>query len=822
MSEVPPDDEEKDQLSFGLPSYDFGDSDEPDADDESDEEESSEEPIDPAPSGQSEPAEVQEVEEEPELKVEEELQKEEESPIEPELEAEEVNQVESADEPDPSDSNEFEEQDVVKKKPEPKAKKAAPKLSRTKKEEEPDEEIIVDEVVDASENPFIGGDGEPPESGDVGLASHPDDPEPLKKRVDQSFLEYASYVIRDRAIPHLIDGLKPVQRRIMWSLKKNDDGKFIKVANIVGYTMQFHPHGDASIGDALVVLTNKRYLIEGQGNFGNIFTGDRAAASRYIECRLTELARNELFNDELTEFIPSYDGRNKEPVVLPSKLPMLLMLGAEGIAVGLSSKILPHNFIELLEAQVDILRKKPVYLVPDFPVNCQMDASQYDDGRGSIKLRARIKIKSENTLMITAISPTSTTESLINSIEDASKKGKIKVKSINDYTSEKIEIEIKLPPGVKAEKTIPALYAFTDCETSISSRIVVIRDNRPVEMSVTQILRFNTMMLKEFLKRELEIAEHKLNEELHFKTLVQIFVENRIYKMIEECRTNDAVVAAIYKGFEPFKKKLIRAINDADIEKLLAVHIRRISLFDINKHRDEMEKLLKDLAEVRKNLGQLTRFTVRHLKGLIKKYKDIYPRMTEIVKNGFAAVNAKEVAIKALKVAYDRDKGYIGHKVTGGEFQMECSKFDKLVMIFDDGMYKVVGMEEKLYVGSKLLYCAHPDKDQEFTIAYESKGVTYVKRFKIGGFIMNRDYQCAPEKSKIRFFGLGSPEKLFITYKPAPYQRVNEQWIEMADISQKGVKARGNQVSIKKVKKITEKQPRNWNEDGGATRVRFA
>src|SRR4051794_40135663 len=314
----------------------------------------------------------------------------------------------------------------------------------------------------------------------------------LHKRVDRSFLDYASYVIRDRAIPHLDDGLKPVQRRILWALHEKDDGRFIKVANIVGHAMQYHPHGDASIGDALVVLANKRYLIEGQGNFGNIYTGDVAAASRYIECRLTDLARNEVFNDELTRFVPSYDGRNKEPITLPSKLPLLLMLGTEGIAVGLSSKILPHNFPELLEAQIAILKKQSFKCLPDFQTGGLMDARGYQDGTGQIKVRAKIKIKDESTVLIKEIPPTTTTETLMASIEDASRKGKIKVKSCNDFTSEDVEIEVKAPSGVSAEKLVDALYAFTDCEVTIASRITLIRDNRPVEMTVSDVLRANT------------------------------------------------------------------------------------------------------------------------------------------------------------------------------------------------------------------------------------------------------------------------------------------------------------------------------------------
>src|SRR5205809_636143 len=474
---------------------------------------------------------------------------------------------------------------------------------------------------------------------------------PLHRRVDTSFLEYASYVIRDRAIPNLADGLKPVQRRILWSLHEKDDGRFIKVATISGHCAQYHPHGEAAISDALVVLVNKRYLIDGQGNFGNIYTGDPPAAPRYIECRLTDLARAEIFNDDLTEFVPSYDGRNKEPIALPSKLPVLLMLGTEGIAVGMSCKILPHNFPELLQAQIAILKKQPFKLLPDFPTGGLMDAREYRDGTGSIKVRAKIKIKDDSTVVIKEIPPTTTTESLMASIEDATRKGKLKVRSVNDFTSEEVEIEIKAPQGVGAEQLVDALYAFTDCEITIASRIVVIKDNRPVELSVSEVLKENTAKLVKDLRRELDLKEKKLQDELHFKTLVRIFIENRIYKKIEPCRTNEAVTEAIYNGFRPFRREMHRDLIDADVEMLLAVRIRRISLFDINKHREEMDKVKADLAETRRHLKNLTRFVIGHLESLLEKYGPLYPRLTR--SSRYDEVDAKEVAFKAFKVAYD-------------------------------------------------------------------------------------------------------------------------------------------------------------------------
>lgn len=654
-----------------------------------------------------------------------------------------------------------------------------------------------------------------------GRPFHPGKQElPLHKRVNTSFLEYASYVIRDRAIPDLADGLKPVQRRILWALHDKDDGRFIKVANVVGHAMQYHPHGDASIADALVVLANKRYLIEGQGNYGNIFTGDPPAASRYIECRLTELARNEIFNDELTEFVPSYDGRNKEPVSLPAKLPLLLMLGTEGIAVGMACKILPHNFPELLQAQIAILKKQSFKLLPDFQTGGLMDAREYADGKGSVKVRAKIKVKDDSTVVIKEIPPTTTTDSLIGSIEDAASKGKLKVRSINDFTAEEVEIEIKAPQGVSAEKLVDALYAFTDCETSISSRIVVIKDNRPVEMTVSEVLRESTAKLVADLKRELELKEKKLQDELHFKTLVRIFIENRIYKKIESARTKEAVVEAVHDGFKPYRRQMYRELTDGDVEMLLGVHIRRISLFDINKHREEMDKVKADLEEVRKHLKNVTKYAIGRLEALLEKYGPMYPRLTK--SSRYDEVEAKEVAFKAFKVAYDRESGYVGYKVSGEEFRMECTKFDKMLLVFKDGHYKVTELQEKLFVGPDLFYCGLPERDRVFTLAYTNRDATYLKRFTFGGTIMNKEYFCIPEKSRILFFEPDTPAELYIRYKPAPYQKVNQQTCKPEEVAVKGAKSRGNQISIKEVGSISSKPTRGWDPEAPVNKLQFA
>ena len=643
----------------------------------------------------------------------------------------------------------------------------------------------------------------------------------LHTRVDRGFLDYASYVIRDRAIPNLADGLKPVQRRILYVLHTLDDGRFIKVASVTGETMKYHPHGNASIDDAIVVLANKRYLIEGQGNFGNIFTGDPAAAPRYIECRLTELARTELFNDEITDFIPTYDGRKQEAVMLPCKLPLVLMLGTEGIAVGLSARILPHNFPELLAAQIAILKKQPFKCLPDFPTGGLMDARDYQDGKGSVKVRARIKARDESTVVITEIPPTTTTDSLITSIEDAARKGKLKVKAINDFTSENVEIEIQCPAGVEAEKMVDALYAFTDCEVTIASRIIVIKDNRPVELTVSEVLQENTEQLVAILKRELELREKQLTDELHYRTLERIFIEERIYKRIEQCKTNEAVTAAVFDGFKPFKAELVSELAGADVEKLLQVRIRRISLFDINKHREEMAKTRQDIEETRKNLKNLTRYVIGHIEALLEKYGPLYPRLTTKSAR-HEEVDAKAVAFKAFKVAYDRETGYVGYKVSGEEFKLECTKFDKLLLVFKDGTYKVSELPEKLFVGQELVYCGLPDRERIFTCAYTDRDASYLKRFIFGGSILNKVYSCIPEKSRILFFAANTPKILYVRYKPAPHQKITQQTCAPEQVEIKTPKTRGRQISIKDISSVTSEPTRGWDENAATTKILFA
>lgn len=633
---------------------------------------------------------------------------------------------------------------------------------------------------------------------------------PLRTMVDDNFMQYASYVICERAIPDLIDGFKPVQRRIMHALHEKDDGRFIKVANIVGHTMQYHPHGDASIGDALVNLTNKGFLIEGQGNFGNIHTGDPAAATRYIECRLTDLARDEVFNPHLTNYTPSYDGRNKEPVALPCKLPMLLMLGAEGIAVGLSTRILPHNFIELLEAQIAILNKQPFKLFPDFLQGGLMDVAEYDDGQGNVRVRARIEPGREGTLVVRDLPFAVTTESLIKSIEDAARRKKVPVESINDFTSEQVEIELCLTADSKPERAIDALHTFTNCEMSLNSHIVVIHNSRPEVMTVSQIIRENTKRLVKLLKMDLSHRKKDMLEEIHARTLTRIFIEERIYKEIERCRTQEAVNTAVMDGLAPFRKEFQRSITKDDVNMLLALRIRRISLFDISKNKKEIDALFAELERVEKNLKNLTGYAIKTLKGFITKYAEEYPRRTALAT--FDHVEASELTADELEIKYDTKSGYLGYKVAGNTI-LQCSSLDKLMLIWSDGRYKCVNPPDKLFADKGLLYCSPADRKQVLTVVYEAEGITYLKRFTIGGTILNKEYHCALEGARIVNLFDGTPDEIYVKYKPSKGQRIHQQLFHPADAPVKSVKARGNQMTSKSISKIATRRPRWWKND---------
>jgi topoisomerase-4 subunit A len=450
-----------------------------------------------------------------------------------------------------------------------------------------------------------------------------------------------------------------------------------------------------------------------------------------------------------------------------------------------------------------------------------MDARDYQDGKGSVKVRAKIKEKDEQTVVIKELPPMTTTESLTASIEDAVQKGKLKVKSISDFTSESVEIEVKAPAGVSAQQLIDALYAFTACEVTISSRIIVIRNHRPAELTVSEVLKANTEQLVELLRRELELRQKRLEDELHFRTLERIFIEERIYKLIEKCRTNEAVLAAVHEGFKPFRRQLLRELADPDVERLLQVRIRRISLFDIQQHREEMEKTKAELAETQRHLKNVVKYAIGHLEGLLEKYGPLYPRLTT-KSSRHEEVDAKAVAFKAFKVAYDRESGYVGYKVNGEEFKTECTKFDKILLVFKDGTYKVTELPEKLFVGPELFHCGLPDRDGVFTCAYTDRKASYLKRFKFGGTILNKAYLCIPDKSRILFFGAGTPKVLYVRYKPAPHQKINQQTCDPAKIEVKSPKTRGRQISIKDISSVTAEPTRGWDEAATTTEIVFA
>lgn len=636
---------------------------------------------------------------------------------------------------------------------------------------------------------------------------------PLRDLMNDNFLQFASYSICNRAIPTVEDGLKPVQRRILHSLWEKDDGSFIKVANIVGHTMQYHPHGDASIGEALVNLVNKRYLIQGQGNYGNIYTGAPAAAPRYIECRLTDLARKEIFNKKTTTYMPSYDGRNQEPVLLPAKLPLLLMLGVKGIAVGLATDILPHNFIELLEAQIAILQKKPFKIYPDFQTGARMDVSEYDDGMGKIRMRAVIEPAEKNKVVIREIPFGQTTDSIIENIEDAIKRKKVPVRQITDLTAKNVEIELTLTTGTKQEKAIQMLYAFTSCETSISSNPVVLYKNRPCKMSISEILKANTEQLLNLLQLELEIRQKELDNAFHAKTLEQIFIEERIYKQIEEKTTYEAVQQAVLDGFVPFRKRLRRDVTLDDVEQLLQIKIRRISRFDINKNHQEILDILKEEEEVAGNLKSLKRYAIRYLKNLIKKYKDDYPRLTKI-EGPFREIEVRALTASELTIRYDKEDGYIGFDVKGGEELFKCSSLDKLLVLWNDGTYKMIPPPDKFFVDKHMRCCRIFSKEILFTAIYTEPlyGFTYIKRFKFGGCIQNKEYHLAPERSKMMLFEEGTPENVWVKYKPTKGQRIHQQVFNPAEVLEKGVGAKGIQMTSKDISRLAIKKPSWWDD----------
>lgn len=623
----------------------------------------------------------------------------------------------------------------------------------------------------------------------------------VRKLFEDNFLYYASYVIKDRAIPDLEDGFKPVQRRIMHTLFEIDDGKFQKVANVVGRCMAYHPHGDQSIYSALVVLANKELFIDKQGNFGNLYTGDEASAPRYIECRCSEFAKAILYNPKITEYVDSYDGRHKEPVVFPAKVPIILIMGAEGIAVGMSTKILPHNPVEVIKAEINCLRGKKFELYPDFPTGGLADVSEYADGQGKVRVRAKVDLSDPKRIIIRELPFGSTTESLIQSVENAAKAGRIKIASISDYTTSKVEIEIRLQRGVYAEEVLPALYAFTECEASISCNFLVIRDGLPVQMTVSDALRYQAKRLLNILKSELEIEESEIKDEIHARTLERIFIEERVYKKIESKKSQEGVNKAVIEGLEPYKKEIQREVTLDDVERLLKIPIRRISLYDIEKAQDEMRKLEAQLKQVRHHLNHLTDYAVEYLQGLAEKLKPDWQRKTELT--GFSLVDVKEAAKRDVPMRYDGQSGYLGTGVSTGEARFNVSTFDKVLLIRRSGIWSVVPVPEKLFVDQGLLYCSLADKEavnnKIFTLIYKDseKGFPHIKRFKISGWIMNKDYPLIPDGAVPLWFTAADDAEFTLHFERKPRQRIQDESFKIADFDIKGIKAGGVRLASK-------------------------
>ena len=629
------------------------------------------------------------------------------------------------------------------------------------------------------------------------------------------FLEYASYVILERAVPAVEDGLKPVQRRILHALKEMDDGRFNKVANVIGQTMQYHPHGDASINDALVNLGQKDLLFDCQGNWGDNRTGDSAAAARYIEVRLSKFANDVVFNNQTTRWQLSYDGRKKEPITLPIKFPLLLAQGVEGIAVGLATKIMPHNFCEIIQASIDLLHNKKVILYPDFQLGGMVDVSNYNDGLrgGRIRVRANIEEFDKKTLLIKEIPFGTTTTSLIDSIIKANDTGKIKIKKVIDNTAKDVEIQIQLAPGISPDVTIDALYAFTDCEVSISPNACVIVDEKPQFIGIAEILLVSTDQTVELLKQELEIRRNELMERLLFSSLEKIFIENRIYRDIEECETFESVIEMVDKGLDPYKKGFYREIVEDDILRLLEIRIKRISKFDSFKADEAMKRLLDELAEVEDNLANLIRYAVDYFKHLLQKYGKGRERKTEI--KSFNTITATVVAQANQKLYVNREDGFIGYGLKKDEFVMDCSDIDDIIVFRQNGTCVVTKVQEKVFVGKDILYVSvfkkNDDRKVYNLVYFDGKtGVSYVKRFKVTSITRDREYRIVSQdnKSKITYFSAnenGEAEVISINLT-ANCTAKNKQFdYDFAKLAIKGRESLGNVLTKYPVRKIVQK-----------------
>lgn len=630
------------------------------------------------------------------------------------------------------------------------------------------------------------------------------------------FLDYASYVILDRAIPSIFDGFKPVQRRIMHSMRELEDGRYNKVANIVGNTMKYHPHGDASITDAMVQIGQKELLIDTQGNWGNIYTGDSAAAARYIEARLTPFALDVVFNPKTTHWTKSYDGRNNEPVDLPVKFPLLLAQGVEGIGVGLSTKIMPHNFNELINASILYLKGKRFEIFPDFLTAGMLDVSGYNDGKrgGKIRARARISQKDKHTLTITELPFSKNTSDLIDSILKANERGKIKIKKIEDNTSDAVEINILLHPDVSPDKTIDALYAFTDCEVPISPNACVIVGDKPMFLSVSDILKHNTDHTVSLLKKELEIELHELQESWHFSSLERIFIENRIYHDIEEVKSWEDVIKTIDEGLKPHTKHLLRAVTEEDIVKLTEIRIKRISRFDLDKFKENILALEGKIEQVKHHLANLITYAIDYYTNIQKKYGKGKERKTEL--RIFDTIDASKVAVANEKFYVNREEGFIGTSLKKDEYLFDCSDIDDIITFQKDGTMKVVKVEAKTFIGKNIQHVAvwkKNDKRTVYNMIYREgrEGPFYMKRFSVTGVTRNTDYKLASDKkgSEMLYFSAnpnGEAEVVSVILKPNARVRKNKIDIDFSELAIKGRDSKGNLVTKYAVKKVDLKE----------------
>jgi topoisomerase-4 subunit A len=636
------------------------------------------------------------------------------------------------------------------------------------------------------------------------------------------FLDYASYVILERAVPDLMDGLKPVQRRILHSMFDLEDGRYNKVANIVGHTMQYHPHGDASISDAIVQVGQKELLIDMQGNWGNIYTGDRAAASRYIEARLSKFALEVVFNPKTTNWQLSYDGRKKEPIHLPVKFPLLLAQGAEGIAVGLSTKILPHNFNELIDGSVKYLKGRSFKLFPDFQTGGSIDVSNYNDGNrgGRVKVRATVEKYDKNTIIIKEIPYGTTTASLIESIIKASEKGKVKIKKIEDNTSAEVEILVYLPSGASIQKTIDSLFAFTQCEVSISPLCCIISDNKPQFLGVRDILKISTDNTKDLLKKELEIQLNELENQWHSISLERIFIENRIYRDIEEKTTWDEVLSTIDSGLGPFKSKLKKDVTVDDIKKLTEIPIRKISKFDLDKVKDKLDSIEVNIEEVKNNLNHLVDYTIQYFTHLKKHYGKDRKRKTKI--DEFDELDKKTISIKNYKLYVNKAEGFVGTSLKKDEFVCDCSDLDDVIVFTSDGIMKVVKVDSKLFVGRDILHVSlfnSKSKETVYNLIYRDgkNGTSYMKRFKISGVIRDKDYNLTQGKegSEVLYFSENSKDEADVVTvylrKRASLKKLKWE-LDFADLTTKGRDSKGNIVTKYNVRKISYKEKNKIGE----------